>query len=662
MTSNLGSGVNTDIVAVFVGGTSSTYSVTQPSCSQGSGSINISTTGNSGPFQYSIDGGNTFSGNNVFTGLSAGTYNVQILDSAGCTEDTIITLYGAPTIDSLQLSSPTCTQPNGGSINVNLVSGLGPFMYSINGGQTFQNSAVFTGLAPGTYNVVVQSANGCNSNAWVVNLTLSGGITINNVITWPETCPGSNDGGIHINAGPGNFSYSIDAGQNFSNSPTFSNLAPGTYPIVVMNSSGCIDTAVAVVGAGTAPIISSVATTNAGCNGQNSGSINITATGGNPPLFYSIDGGTNFSFNSSFTNLGPGTYPIVVSDSNGCSDTTTVTIIQGGGVVISSISGVDPTCAGNQDGEIYIVASSFGGQPLSYSIDGGATFSSSGNFSNLGPGTYTIVVTDSTGCQDSGSVTLVDPSPISALAVGDTLICPIDSATLSGSASGGTMPYTYQWNPGNQFGQSINVSPGTTTTYTLVVTDVNGCSATSNPVVVTVNPPTGIVISNDTTILQGDSVTICASATNGQPPYIVQWNNGVVSNCITVSPSQTTTYTAIASDFCGNEAIGSVVVTVDSSVSVGPSFNTIADFKVYPNPFRGETNVSYTLPSSGQVSIEVIDLLGKVIATPETKVNRAAGNHQVTINSSQAHLTPGVYFVRLTVNDQVMTKRIIQTR
>ena len=652
---------NDDQVTVFVSVISANYSATPPACGQSNGSISISASGSHPPFQYSIDGGNTYSNFASFTGLSAGTYSVQVQNNLGCTTDTLITFYSLPSLDSFSLAHPTCQSDSNGDITFQQVNGLTPFQYSIDNGQTFQSNINFSGLTGGSYQLVLQAGNGCQSLAQTVSLNSISDLTLIGVTGNDETCPGDSDGGLNINATTSQINqalqYSIDGGLIFGSGSNFGNLPPGSYPIQVMDVNGCLDSSSFTIGAGVAPTISNVTTQDVSCLGLGDGSVNILASGGSGPVQYSIDGGLSFSSSSNFNNLIPGTYATQVMDGNGCLDSSTFTIAAGTSPVISTISSQDVSCNGAGNGSVNVIASGGSGS-LVYSIDGGQNKPTS-SFTNLIPGNYSIVVTDTNGCQDTSSVILVEPPQLIATSTGDTTICDGDSTALTATATGGAPPFSYNWTPGNLSGAVVHVSPSSQTDYTTIVTDANGCTSVSTPVSIDLHPDIEVSLPADTIIQSGDSVILCANASLGFAPYGYMWSTGMTTSCITVQPTSTSTFTVIASDQCGNEAIDTIIIQVDSSLSIAEPMG-VADFNVYPNPYRGQTTIEYQLTQPNEVSLIVLDPMGKIVAYPIDAEVLPAGRYQTTFSAVKSGLANGLYFVQLRVGNQIFTKKIME--
>ena len=299
--------------------------LTQPTCAVNTGTILVNATG-SGILDYSIDGGSSYQSSAIFSGLSPGTYNLvaRLSSSPSCTTAyssnplVIDPVPVAPTVMAPTLTQPTCAV-NTGAILVN-ATGSGILDYSIDGGSSYQSSAAFSGLAPGTYNIIARLASSptCTtaygSNPVVINAVPVAPTVTAPILTQP-TCAVAT-GVVEVNAaGSGLLEYSVDGGNNYQLSPTFTGLAPGSYNIVVrLASSPTCTTAYAgnpvSLTAPGAPQISAVTVVQPTC-AEPFGSISIAATG-TGALEYSVDGGASYQASPLFENLPPGTYDVRV--------------------------------------------------------------------------------------------------------------------------------------------------------------------------------------------------------------------------------------------------------------------------------------------------------------------------------------------------------------
>src|SRR5207237_69782 len=231
----------------------------------------------------------------------------------------------------------------------------------------------------------------------------------------------------------------------FGSSGTFSSLAAGPYTVTVKDANGCTTTQPVTITQPASALGSSISSqTNVACFGSSTGSVTVAGSGGTSPYSYAIDGVT-FGISGTFNNLAAGSYTVTVKDSNGCTTTQPVTITQPASALGSSISSqTNVACFGGSTVSV-TVAGSGGTSPYTYAIDG-VTFGSSGTFSSLAAGSYTITVKDAKGCTTTQPVTITQP----ASALGSSISAQTNVACFGGSTgsvtvagSGGTSPYSY---------------------------------------------------------------------------------------------------------------------------------------------------------------------------------------------------------------------------
>lgn len=432
------------------------------------------------------DGGIKFNHGYSLTGLTVGeeyflivdgqagantTFYMEITTGAedGCQSPPI-----EPEITEVLLEAPGC-DGNDGTITV-VATGTDPLEYSIDDGQTWQLDPAFTGLAGGSYNIVVRDPNGLTDTS---SVTLVGPVLplINGVDTTPPTC-GEENGSIIIDAsGNDPVQYSIDNGASFQVSSTFVDLAAGSYTVVVL-SDGCPAIQLVTLDALDAPVIDQLVVDSPLCAGDSNGSITVEASGG-AGLEFSIDGGAIYQSTGIFTGLIAGDYTVVVRDQAGCTVTRIATLTEPAAVVLVGVEVEGESCAGSCDGSLLVDAQ---GVDL-YSINGGQT-QSTGLFLGLCPGTYDLVVSSTAGCSVGQQLVIDEGTLVQAAFTADPMIItePGTSVEFTNSSVGAS---TYAWDFA-ALGSSSDENPSFmfpvdegTLQVCLVATSDNGCSDTT---------------------------------------------------------------------------------------------------------------------------------------------------------------------------------------
>ncbi len=508
------------------------------------GTITITASGGTPLYRYSIDGGANYLANGgVFTGLSAGNYDVAVQDANGCITFGATLNIADPTallIDSGVKTDITCNGLTDGTITISASGGIAPYEYSIDGGVNFvTNGGSFTGLPANNYDIAVRDANGCVTLGATLNVSEPSALVIDSETNTNVSCNGGTDGTITITASGGTpaYNYSIDGGITFfNNTGNFTGLSAGNYDVAIRDANGCITNGATLnITEPPALIIDSETSTNILCNGDTDVTITITASGGIPPYQYSIDGGNNFLANGgSFTGLAAGNYDIAIRDNNLCiTNGSTLNISEPDALVIDSESKTDISCNGLNDGTITIVVSG-GIAVYEYSIDGGATFSSNeGSFTGLIAGIYDIAVRDLNLCITLGSsVTLIEPAPlnIDSENTANVLCFGGNDGQISIAASGGTSPYSFSVDGGITYflngGIFDTLSAGN---YNLRIRDTNGCELAGGAHTLTEPPVLTMIV--DTTKATCNSFTndgaIVITAGGGTPGYNYSIDGGI---------------------------------------------------------------------------------------------------------------------------------------
>ncbi len=481
------------------------------------GSIISNTSGGTGAYTYtwSPTGGNASSATN----LSPGNYTVTVTDANSC-NISASTLISEPTQVTLTVTTNpvACNGGSNGTATVSASGGTGAYTYTWSpiGG----NASTTSNLPQGNYTVSIKDANGCFATS-TFTITQPNAITVT-VTSTNANCAQSN-GSATVTASGGTGAYTYTWSPVGGNASTANNLGAGNYTVAVHDINNCAAT-------GTVTILQppsftlSVTSTSVSCNGGTNGSATVNINGGTGPFNYNWlpAGGTNAATGNI---LSVGNYTVTVTDAGGCAGTATVAITQPAPVTVSA-SG-QTVCKGQN---ATLTASASGGTaPYTYTWNTGASGSSISVATNVNA-TYTVVVTDNKGCVSAPDTAMVNVlSPLNVIVISNDTVCPGMPATLSAAASGGNGNYTITWLPSNTIGNSINVSPNTTTTYTAVVTD--GCTVLSASAtgVVTVLPVP--VISFNANPASG-CATICvtfagvATSVPGNNISAYNWNFG----------------------------------------------------------------------------------------------------------------------------------------
>jgi len=495
-----------------------TTNATDAACNMNNGTATVSATGGATPYTYAWnDPANQTTATAV--NLAGGTYQVIVTDANGCQNNASITINSpANNIVVTAISTDaSCSVNNGTATVATVTGGTPPYSYAWNDPAN-QTTATATNLPAGTYQVIATDANGCQSSA---SVTINAPIN-NLVLTTNATAPTScelTDGTatVTVSGGTAPYTYAWNDSVN-QTTATATNLASGTYQVIVTDQNGCQSSETVTVNpSANTTIVLTVTTTNATCGNAN-GTADLTISGGTAPYTILWDNGIGNVEDP--INLAAGVYTVLVTDAVGCSNSTTVIIGEEGAINVS-LDITNISCNGGSDGTITTTPSG-GTAPYSYAWSNG--INGTPTITGLIAGVYTVTITDANGCQNVASATLLDPDPLTISAAPNGTDCVNPNGSAIAMVSGGTPGYTFQWNDANnQTTQSVvNLPPGD---YTVVVTDANGCTASATT---TIDPSMGLVVTLTTTDIfcNGDnSGSIMANVANGTAPFSYTWNN-----------------------------------------------------------------------------------------------------------------------------------------
>lgn len=539
ITDNTGCSVNTPIAVSNLNGPTVDSTFTNASCNTVcDGTATAIVTGGAAPFTYDWSPGNPAGdGTPTVSGLCAGTWFCQVTDAVGCiTFVSVVISEPQPILANTSVTNVSCNGLSDGSITANPSGGTGPYTYLWMPGNLVTQT--ISGLTAGTYTLTITDANSCSS---VSQITVTEPLAISLSTSFTDVvCNGACNGTglVTVSGGTTPYSYAWSSGQGTA---AAANLCPGVYTIDVTDGNGCVSQAQITITEPTA-LVTSISSTNASCNGICDGTATVTASGGIPGYTYtwSPNGGTT----PTATGLCAGAYSVITSDMNGCQSVQSVTIQEPTAIVLSASSG-PLSCFGNCNGVAMVSAS--GGTP-GYTYSWAPSGGNAATASALCAGTYTVTVTDNSGCTQIATANVTQPSQLLANTSFTGTSC---SGSCDGTASanpvGGTAPYSYLWAPGGQTTSSISgLCAGT---YTITVRDFNGCTDIQT---VTVSPAPSItltVASAPATCGSCDG-TISITPVGGTAPYTYSW-----SNALPPQPNQSGlcagVYTVIVSDASG---------------------------------------------------------------------------------------------------------------
>lgn len=558
---------------------------TDPSCEgNDDGALSVLADGGIPPYSYSLDGVN-FQDDNLFTNLTTDDYQIVIQDANNC-ESIVNASLTAPEAVSLILDDQQnidCPGEASGAFSVSANGGTGTLSYTLDGDTVADGN--FDNLPAGEYTVMVTDQNNCSSSL-LITIEEPAALAIDQLTQSDVSCNGDADASLSISATGGNgpYSYNLEGTQNTSGQ--FDALAAGDYSLTITDANNCTSTAMLTINEPEALSIDQLNVTDADCNGNSTGAISLSANGGTGQLTFSLSGNTNND--GTFDNLNAGTYTIMVTDENGCTESVEATVEEPEALSLNMLTQTDVSCAGAGDGSIALTAQGGAGN-YTYELDGDQN--TSGTFDNLSAGDYTIIVTDENNCSENIQLTIDAPNALSLdqLSLADVTCADGSDGSLDASVSGGNAPYTYNLDgQQNDSGLFSDLSAGD---YTLMITDANGCT-TSESVSISAPEAISVAVLNVTDVdCNGNNtgaISLSANGGTGELSFSLSGNTNTTGTFDNLSAG---TYSVQVID--ANNCTESIDVLIEEPEAVDIAVSNLNDVSCF-----GESDGSLQLTSN----------------------------------------------------------------
>ncbi|MFY7971467.1 MAG: choice-of-anchor V domain-containing protein [Flavobacteriales bacterium] len=538
---------------------------TNPSCfGFNNGSVDLTVSGGTAPYTFVWNTGST---DEDLTNLAIGTYSVTVTDAANATTTASVTLT-QPSLLEINVSATDATVPGtNGILTIQGTGGSAPYTYSIN--NTVVPNQTNYELPADCYTVRITDALGCFAES-IICIDEPAPYIVESLTT-NTTCAGASDGNIHLNVFGGTPPYTY-AWNDGNTDQDRDNLSAGFYTVEIFDINGYSYSETFEI-TSPEPVNAIADFDPISCNGQST-LVAISATGGNAPY----TGIGNFIVTA-------GSYEYTVTDANGCSSSTSISVDEPAPLTVSATNASLPCTGGSANIEVtanggtapytgvgifeitspgvyeYFISDAVGCTNVAYSTvaaidafnftlentnttcanlcDGSVVLditnfaeplsilwndgATDQNRTNLCTGQYSFSITDGSGCTLQGTTSISEPSALSVQGSASTIACFGENATVQLNAIGGTGTLTFTWNNENIESNSLSSPAGT---YSFGVSDSNGCSVSSTLSIAQPNP-LELSISVTAPLCFGESNgTAAAVVSGGTTPYSYQWSTG----------------------------------------------------------------------------------------------------------------------------------------
>ncbi|MFK7936118.1 MAG: gliding motility-associated C-terminal domain-containing protein, partial [Saprospiraceae bacterium] len=583
------------------------------------GSIIVSATGGTAAGDYTfLWGENTsFSTNDTILDLAPDVYSLTVTDDNGCTAKAMVTIV-EPDVITLSTTSTeaSCSGNFDGSATVQVMGGSGDYNFAWNDPNN-QTTATANGLTVGEYEVTVTDRAGGCEIVTTANVTSPNAIIVEQQ-AMATRCVDTSDGSLSLDISGGAGGYSVVWDDNPTTAAMRTDLSAGIYQATVSDAAGCFEI-VQVRIPSPDSITYEIFSTQNSCRPQDDGTATINATGGTGNLLYQWDDLQMQQANQAF-QLEAGTYSVTVTDERSCEEIASVEVTDAPPIEIMGEAGM-PTCFGENTGFAEVMATGGIGE-LAYQWQG-FTNQTANRLSDVPAGTYRVIVSDDVGCQEGFDVIVDQPTELMAT----TMVIPTSCENTSGDASvtptGGTEPYTYMWS--DAAGQTTSTVTGLDpTTYSVTVTDANGCSIVE---MVDVSVPEQLNVNLSSTEASCGGVadgSVTAEPSGGAGGYTYQWSAGIDPTQATIADLPLGNYTVTITDTNGCSVEQTVAIEEAAPFTIS---STVTDENCIQD-------------DAGAVNITVNDGVGQLTfqwsnnATTEDIDNLPAGDYFATVTDA----------------------------
>lgn len=571
-----------------------------------------------------------------------GSYTLLLTDTDNdCTSlETFIVEGALPvSLELVETVSPLCFDSGDGSATVNASGGDGTFEYLWPDGTS---GPINSNLAEGVYTVLVTDGNNCMAEVDVEvfgpqELTLVG-------IAIDETSADANDGSAQVLVTGGTGDYTV-LWSNGETGAEIDGLEPGEYIVMVTDDNGCTSEISLDINAFGCSVSAEISATSISCFGLNDGTATVEFVGDEIQSVEWSNGATT----ASVDGLEPGMYSVIVVDVNNCPAEANIEILEPEAIdLFSSTGGI--LCNGDTNGMLSVTAAGGTGSLNPQWSTGSTDWA----ISDLSAGAYSLTVIDENGCELLESFELIEPAVMEGNAQVDDVLCfDMTNGSIDLQMAGGTGAYSYIWSNEEVSSFITDLGAGT---YSVEVLDENACLFEEEFII---SQPSALeldlieIIDSDSDAPTGE---ITVSTFGGTEPYNYEWylEGDVVSTEQNLQDVNAGSYTLVLTDdnACIEE-FGPFVVDMNVSSN---DLEFDFDINVFPNPSSGLFFVAVSdLKVQEEISLEVVDLTGKVIST-----SSLAGSSNFVEKINLDKNASGVYLLKIVMSDQVQLIRLIK--
>lgn len=558
--------------------------------------------------------------------LGPGDYTLTVTDAAGKSKSAKITLAD-PTVraEAQAKQAESGAGKADGQAEVSVSGGSSPYAYNWDNGET---TALARKLAEGRHSVTVTDARGCSATASVAVTQKVATLEVTLAATGPIPCNTATTGlKTTVSGGKGPYKYSW-SNTAFSGEQA-ANARAGEYRVTVTDALGITASALLKV---TEPeaLTAQVAIQSPASTGKTDGKALVQPQGGTPPFIYQWDNGETAV---SATRLGAGSHNVKITDANGCSASFVFNLPENILPLAVSIAETgNIQCVGDKTALKLTVSG--GKAPFKYTWNNPAL---AGNApTGVGPGNFTVTVTDAAGGTATGNFTVKEPVPVvaSAQAQKPAATGKADGKAIA-SGKGGSGEFSFKWDNGETTAEAVKLAPGA---HTVSVSDENGCQATASVTITENILPLSVAVEETGKITcNGNKTALKANVSGGKGPFRFTWNNPGLGG-ETPADVPAGNFTVTVTDATGATTTGSFTVKEPAPVTASAQAQRAAstgnaDGKATASGKGGTGNFSYKW-DTGEASAEAVRLGPGAHTVTVTDANGCTATASVSITEN----------------------------
>ena len=664
--------------------------ITQPSCSQNTGSIQITPVGGVGPYQYNWNNAGFVVGQSTLSNIVNGNYTVEIRDNNGCTFSESFVLDAPTAIEaSIQnLKATTCLGSNNGQAQV---------VSNITNAQIVWDNGVVgdlnTQLSAGSHTVTIRNNEGCSQTIEFI-VEDAPTITASINLTKGLSCHGEIGAAATISAQGGSGKYEF-YWSNGTIGTMNNNLQAGEYTVTILDEVGCSSISSIIVEAPTALAITA-SIEEPICSATPSGSILVIPSGGVAPYQFNWND-SDYTSESSITGLSGGSHTVSIKDANGCTITEQFNVASPANLEVAIDNITAPTCSNSNNGTAQVSTNASG---LSFLWSDGSTASIN---NNLASGNHSVTVSNAAGCSEVLRIDIPAPTLMN-IAVTNTQAATCTSSTGQASitVTGGQSPYTYLWDNGQTTQSVANLTGGI---HQVKVVDANGCSvdyellieSTSEvkeaqvealicngtsyttsvdsytepgvytefsltasgcdsitTIILSVLETTSVDLGPDQIIRTGETIELIPSGTF----MTYEWSTGSTASSLVIQPEDlqvgANTLFVIVTDNSGCEATDQLVIFYEQTTAIIDPI-ILENIHFFPNPTNGLLTVSDNNEQSAETTIEAYTPQGQLVKSWQF-------DRLQTAQLDMYDLTNSVYILKIVRAEKVGFQKVMLNR